>query len=140
METARRWIYPLCALLLTCGLLIAPAEFSPPPNLASFGVTPTVPTAYTVVATGEVAGSTTALQCPAVTSKMVRFKAHDDNVGNVNLGASTSMTIKDGTTDTTSGLILTPGQDTGWIPAASVSLFWHRETNATDDFTYMALN
>lgn len=54
------------------------------------------------VATGELAGSATALQLPSVAGRMVRLKAHTTNAGNVYIGPS-GVTKPDGSTDTTTG-------------------------------------
>ena len=139
METLRRWIYPLCAVALTCGWLLAPADLTS--RGGAGGPVATGPGGYTTRATGEVDGNTSAEQMPSVEGKLVRFKAADDNTGSVFIGTSTNMTVKDGTTDTTTGFQLTAGQDTGWVPVqANLNEYWHRESNATDDFTYWVLN
>jgi hypothetical protein len=98
------------------------------------------PATYNTVATGELAGSATAVQMPSVACKLVRFKAHADNAGNVYIGNSTSVTVVDGTTDVTSGLELDAGDDTGWIPVDNLDLFWRICDNAGDDLTYIALS
>lgn len=96
------------------------------------------PTALSTVACGELQGSATALQCPTVTSVYVRFKACVSNAGNVYIGGA-SVTKPDGTTDTTTGLELTPGDDTGWLPASNVNKFYRICDNAGDDCVYLIL-
>jgi hypothetical protein len=93
---------------------------------------------YTEIACGELAGTTTATQLPNVACKLIRFKAHADNAGNVYLGGS-AVTKADGTTDQTTGLQLAPGDDTGWIPVSNANLFYRISDNAGDGLTYIAL-
>lgn len=94
--------------------------------------------AYGTVATGELAGSASAVQMPTVTCRLVRFKAHADNAGKVYIGGA-SVTKVDGTTDTTTGLQLSAGDDTGWLPVSNVNVFYRITDNAGDDLTYIAL-
>ena len=91
-----------------------------------------------LVATGERAGSATAVQLPSVAGSMVLIKAVASNEGNVYLGKS-GVTVVDGTTDATSGLELTPGDSTGWIPVDNLNNFYIICNNAGDDITYMVL-
>jgi len=98
----------------------------------------THPTALSTVACGELQGSATALQMPNVACKFIRFKAVASNAGNVYVGGA-SVTKPDGTTDTTTGMELTAGDDTGWLPASNANLFYRICDNAGDDLTYLAL-
>jgi hypothetical protein len=93
---------------------------------------------YTAPAVGELAGNTGATQMPNVACSLVRFKAEYDNVGRVYIGIST-VTKADGSTDTTTGLQLSPGEDTGWIPIDNLNRFYRICDNAGDDLTYLAL-
>lgn len=88
---------------------------------------------------GEQAGSATAVQMPSVSAQMVKFKALRSNTGNVYIGRSSGVTVADGSTDTTTGLELGPGEDSGWIPVDNTNVFWYICNNATDDFTYMVI-
>lgn len=97
-------------------------------------------TAYTSVATGEIAGGTAAAVCGTAACKLIRFKAHGDNVGNVYLGAGTAVTKADGTADATTGLQLRAGDDTGWIPCDNLSRFYRISDNDGDDLTYMIVS
>lgn len=92
----------------------------------------------TGVATGELAGSATAVQMPSVACKLIRFKAHKDNAGQVYIGAA-GVTVANGSTDVTTGFQLQAGDDTGWIPVDNASRFWRICDNAGDDLTYLAL-
>lgn len=88
---------------------------------------------------GELAGSATAVQCPTIPGKLVRFKALSNNAGNVYIGFSSSLTVADGTTDTTSGWQLGPGEDSGWIPIDNLNRCWRICDNAGDDLVYMVM-
>ncbi len=90
------------------------------------------------IQTGELAGSASAVQMPNVMCFMVRFKAESSNSGGVYIGAA-GVTVADGSTDTTSGFALEPGDDTGWLPVDNLNRFWRICDNAGDDLTYMAL-
>lgn len=108
-------------------------------NIGNVDVASTVhPTGLSTIASGELQGSATELQCPNVACKYVRFKAVLSNAGNVYVGVD-NVTLPDGTTDVTTGLELTPGDDTGWIPASNLNIFWRICDNATDDLTYLAI-
>jgi hypothetical protein len=95
--------------------------------------------------TGELAGSTTAAQMPSVSGSMVRFKARDDNAGNVYIGYS-GVTKPNGSTDTTTGFPLDAGDDSGWVPFSSavtsgdnLNDFYYICDNAGDDLIYWVL-
>ena len=92
---------------------------------------------YSALATGELAGSVTAVQMPNVACRLVNFKAVLSNAGNVYIGGS-GVTKVDGTTDTTSGWQLGPGDETGPLPYANVNVFYRICDNAGDDLTYIA--
>ena len=90
-------------------------------------------------ANGELAGNTAATQMPTVACQLAKIKAHYDNAGRVYFGWSSAVTIVDGTTDTTSGLQLSAGEETGWIPVDNLNRFWRISDNAGDDLTYLCL-
>ena len=94
-------------------------------------------TTMTLAGTGEIAGATSATQCPTLACKRVKFKAVYDNAGYVYLGGAT-VTKKDGTTDTTTGWILGAGEETDWLPAANLNEFYRICDNAGDDLVYIA--
>ncbi len=91
------------------------------------------------ILSGEVSGSVTAKQLPTVRSYLISIKAENGNAGDVYLGIS-GVTVADGTTDTTTGLELSAGETTGWIPASNLNLFYIICDNAGDDITYMVIN
>lgn len=86
---------------------------------------------------GELAGSATAVQMPDVACAMVRFKAVASNAGKVYIGPA-GVTKPDGTTDTTTGLELGPGDDSGWLLTDNLNRFYRICDNAGDDLTYLA--
>ncbi len=90
-----------------------------------------------VVACGEIQGAASATQMPSVTCRMVKFKAVATNAGNVYVGLA-GVTKADGATDTTTGLELGPGEETGWLPCTNLSEFYRIGDNAGDDLTYLA--
>lgn len=99
----------------------------------------THPTALGTISHGERAGSVTAVQLATVAARYVRIKAQVANTGNVYLGSSNAVTKAAGTTTTTCGFQLAPGDDTGWLPASNLNLFWMICDNATDHVTYMVI-
>lgn len=96
------------------------------------------PYAFKNVKSGELQGSATALQCPDISAVLVRFTAETGNAGNVYLGGA-GVTKPDGTTDTTTGLVLDAGQTTDWMPVENLNKFYRICDNAGDDLTYMVL-
>lgn len=94
---------------------------------------------YTGVASGELAGSATAVQMPDIACKLVKFKARYVNTGKVYIGGA-GVTVPNGTTDTTSGLSLNPGEETGWIPIDNLSRLYRICDSANDHLTYLALS
>lgn len=90
------------------------------------------------IQSGEVAGNTNATAMPTLTCRLVRFKAALSNAGNVYIGLA-GVTKVDGTTDTTTGLELAPGEDTGWMPCHNMAEFYRICDNAGDDVTYVAV-
>lgn len=95
--------------------------------------------AFSTVACGELQGAASATQLPTVSCKMVKFKARANNSGNVYIGKS-AVTLPDGTTDTTTGIELSPGDDSGWLPVTNLNIFYRICDNAGDDLTYIALS
>jgi hypothetical protein len=93
----------------------------------------------TLTACGEFASATlTSVVLPTVTAKFVRLKARSANAGSVYVGL-TGVTKGDGSVDTTSGLELAAGDDTGWVPATNLNTFFRAADNATDSILYWVL-
>ena len=87
------------------------------------------------VVSGEVSGSTTAKQLPDVPGRRIFIQALPGNAGNVHVGAA-GVTIPDGTTDTTSGLVMEPGKGFDfWI--SNLNKLYIICDNAGDDIVYM---
>lgn len=93
---------------------------------------------YTIT-TGEFAPGVTAAQFPSIAGRLVRLKARGVNAGSVAIGDDNAVTLPNGVTDTTSGLELIAGDDTGWIPLDNLNKLWGIGTGATDSVTYMVL-
>lgn len=93
---------------------------------------------YTTVATGELAGVTSATQLPDISCKLARFKASSGNVGGVYIGG-VGVSKPDGTTDTTTGFELRPGEETGWVPIDNLNRLSRICDNAGDDLFYLVL-
>lgn len=96
------------------------------------------PAGLSLAGVGEVAGSTTESALPTVACKLAKFKAQASNAGNVYIGGA-GVTKPDGSTDTTTGLELAPGEESGWVPISNVNLLHRICDNAGDDLTYIAL-
>lgn len=92
----------------------------------------------TYVVSGERQGSATAVQLPTVGGSMILITALGSNAGNVYLGAA-GVTVPNGTTDVTSGLELTPGTMSPWLPLDNLNRLYMICDNAGDDITYLVL-
>ena len=90
---------------------------------------------YDSVASGELAGSATALQLPDIPCRAAFFTAIAGNAGKVYLGGP-GVTLPDGTTDTTSGIELQAGDMTPFIPISNLNKLYRICENAGDDLTY----
>lgn len=84
--------------------------------------------------TGEVSGSVTAKQLPDITNQFGYIKAAADNAGTVYVGGS-SVTTKDGTTDTTTGYPLAAG-DEMIVTQSNLDKIYIICDNAGDDIIY----
>lgn len=110
----------------------APAPAGTPPPPVEY-------TTYTDIATGEFQGSLTPVRLPTIACKLAKLKAQKGNSGNVYLGWNAGVTKPDGTTDTSTGLELAPGDETGWIPIANLNLLYLIADNAGDDLSYVVM-
>ncbi len=93
---------------------------------------------YSNVRSGELKGSTTALQMPDIDCSMVRFKAVGTNSGNVYIGGE-GVTKINGATDATTGFELDAGDETDWLYLDNLSRCYRITDNAGDDLVYLAL-
>ena len=94
---------------------------------------------YGKIQSGERQGSATAVQLPDIPCRAVAISAVASNAGSVFLGGA-SVSVPDGTTDTTSGLELEAGDMTQFIPVDNLDVFYIICDNAGDDITYLALS
>lgn len=92
----------------------------------------------TGITSGERQGSTTAVQLPTVAGSLVYITALASNTGNVYLGAS-GVTVPNGTTDTTSGIELSPGTLVGPLPLDNLNRLYMICANAGDDISYLVI-
>jgi hypothetical protein len=92
-----------------------------------------------VQGTGEFVVGASSLQLPALKGRLARIKAPSANTGRVCVGAASTVTVDDGTTDTTTGFVLQAGDDTGWIPIADLSRLWVIGSAAAQRLTYIVL-
>lgn len=87
---------------------------------------------------GERAGSATAVQLANVPAVYIWIKASADNAGYVYLGTSAAVTVKAGTTTTTAGIQIAPGEMIGPLHIDNLNRFYIICDNAGDDITYLA--
>lgn len=106
--------------------------------MAAEDMGPNGPVCFSECVSGELQGSASALQLPTVTCRLAKFKALASNAGNVYLGAA-NVTVPDGTTDTTSGFELIPGDESPWLPITNLNVLYRICQNAGDDLTYLVL-
>ena len=90
-------------------------------------------------ATGERAGSITAVQLPDVPGRYVQLTARMANPGAIWWGNSAAVTKGAGTTTTTCGSPLWAGTSTPWIPIANLNKIWIICDNAADHLTYVVV-
>lgn len=86
---------------------------------------------------GELAGSTVALQLPTVTSEEIWIKASAANTGNVYISGSSNVTIADGSSDSTTGIQLDAGDLLGPLRTNNLNKFWRITDNSSDNLTYL---
>ncbi len=96
-----------------------------------------------MAASGEVSGSATAKQLPAIAGNYAYIRAANDNAGFVYLGFTSGVTVKDGTTDVTTGIEIGAGEFFGpiYFPKGNLSLdsCWIICDNAGDDIMYAVM-
>jgi len=89
-------------------------------------------------ASGEQAGSVTAVQLPDVPARLIYIKAVASNAGNVYIGFA-GVTKVDGTTDTTTGWELDAGEEWGPLPLDNLNRLFMICDNAGDDIIYLCV-
>ena len=70
--------------------------------------------------------------------RMAKIQGVSDNAGNVYWGGA-GVTVPNGTTDTTSGIALSAGTVTSWIPVLNLNEIYIIGDNAGDDIVYVCL-
>jgi hypothetical protein len=95
---------------------------------------------FTTVRSGEIAGATSATQMPNIPadSGAILLQAPASNVGNVYVGGA-GVTKPDGSTDTTTGLEMTPGAMLQFMPCSNLNIYYYICDNVGDDILYMVL-
>ncbi len=107
-------------------------------DLIPSDVTSTSMAGYTAVATFEVSGNTTAEQFPAHPGAVFMVvSARSSNSGSFVVGTANTVTVPDGTSDSTSGLELAPGVTRIFPCNSNTNQYWHKEAAVTDDATVM---
>lgn len=92
---------------------------------------------FTFTGTGEIAVGVAQVRGPDIPCRKVMFTAHPDNAGVVYVGATTGVTISDGSTDETTGFPRTAGQDTGWLFANNLNEFYFIASQAGQAVGYV---
>jgi len=93
---------------------------------------------YNIIKTGEIAGSLSIEQLPDIPCVMVKIKAKAGNSGKVYIGGS-SVTVVDGTTDTTTGYQLAASADTDWLYVGNLNQLYAICDTGGDGLVYIAL-
>ena len=89
--------------------------------------------------TGELAGSTSAAQCPNIPCQRLTIKALGANSGKLYIGATSGVTKKDGSTDITTGFELAAGESVTVYPQGqNMNTVYYISDNSGDGFTYLA--
>lgn len=76
--------------------------------------------------------SLVAVRCPDADCEWVCFKNNPTSDENIIIGSDRLSIVGN-------GIILKPGETTGWIPAQNVSLFWHKEDDQATQLEYMII-
>lgn len=79
-----------------------------------------------------VPNSLSAVKLPNVPCELVSLQNDPDSTGNVIIGSERIGVV--GT-----GLVLAPGQSTGWISVNNLNLIWHKDSDATSHLNYWAI-
>lgn len=84
---------------------------------------------------GELNIAASATQLSNIECQMVMLQAKTTNAGNVYYGGP-GVTVPDGTADTTSGICLTAGSLSPWIPCRNLNELYAIAASANDDLIY----
>lgn len=95
---------------------------------------------YTTIRSGEIAGATVSTQMPDIPCEMIKFKAPITNTGKVYIGPNSgALTVADGGADSTTGLEINAGDDSGFILVDNANRLGYICTTTGDELTYLAL-
>ena len=89
--------------------------------------------------TGNRACTTTAEQLPAHACRMVKLVAASANAGKVYVGFANTVVGTQGADNEVTGIELSAGQDSGWIPVSDTSMIWVYGSAATQNVSFMWL-
>lgn len=95
-------------------------------------------TAFVVRQTGEVEGNAAATQMPSVSGRLAKIYNQPGAAGVVYIGKS-GVTAPDATADSTSGIPVAAGEDTGWLPISNLNELYYICANAADDLVYVVV-
>jgi hypothetical protein len=88
---------------------------------------------------GEIAGAVSATRMPDIPiDGALVIQAAKSNVGNVYIGGA-GVTKPDGSTDTTTGIELEPGEMIQFMPVDNLNVYYYICDNAGDDILYLIL-
>lgn len=87
--------------------------------------------------TGEIGVGATEVQGPDIECKMAMIVADPGNSGVVYVGLKTGVTVTDGTTDITSGIPRSAGQDTGWLFVGNLNELFFIASGAGQSVAYI---
>ena len=93
--------------------------------------------AYKTLLTGEIAGTTTAVQLPDIPCSKVKLKAVRSNSGNVYVGAEGLTKVTGGANNTTAGYELDAGEETDWLVIDNLNKLYRICDNAGDELVYI---
>lgn len=95
---------------------------------------------YNRVQVGELQGVTISTRLPDIRCRLAQFKAAGDNPSNVYLGCSCGITTPQGTTNTTTGYELRPGDKTPIIPVSNLNHLYRICDSVNDKLLYRVLD
>lgn len=79
----------------------------------------------------KIPNNTTGVACPNMPCEQVWLQNDPSSSGNITIGGSE-------VASTGQGIVLQPGQTTGWIPVNNLGLIWHRDA-ASSTLNYMII-
>lgn len=79
----------------------------------------------------KIPNSESAAQCPDVDCEQVFLQNDPDSTGNIIVGGERLGAVA------TAGIVLEPGNVTGWIPIKNLNLVWHLDADATSTLNYL---